>query len=565
MKTFDADVVVIGAGPAGLTAAMDLDARGISTILVETRAYQQPPSVKSNHVASRTMERFRRLGVAQKIRDAGLPADYPNDIAFRTTLTGQELGRILIPSRQDRYTSTDGPDTWWPTPEPPHRINQTFLEPVLLEHVAGLPNVTLLNETEYLEHSQDGDGVEATIVSVRGGQRRTLRARYLLGCDGGQSRIRKEIGSQLFGDAVIQKVQSTYIRASGLYDVLPGKRAWCYYSFNPRRNGNVYAIDGKETFLIHNHLSPDEPEFDSVDRDSSIRTILGVDDNFDLEIISQEDWVARRLVADRFRDRRVFICGDAAHLWVPYAGFGMNAGIADVLNLTWAIGAKLKGWGGEGILDAYEAERQPITDQVSKFAMNHAHSMIKARGTVPEDIEEDSEAGRAERERVGREAYELNVQQFTAAGLNFGYVYDSSPIILPDSETAPSYSMGSFTPSTVPGCRAPHFWLPDGRSLYDAFGQGYTLLRFDAAANIERLASEAANVGMPLAVIDIGLGSAPAVYEHKLVLCREDQHVAWRGNSLPDDVSRFVDVLRGNVSDLRQQDRAGSEPANSRV
>lgn len=548
MKTLDADVVVIGAGPVGLTAAMDLDARGISTIVVESRAYQEPPSVKSNHVASRTMERFRRLGVAQKVRNAGLPADYPNDIAFRTTLTAKELGRILIPSRQDRYTSTEGPDTWWPTPEPPHRINQTFLEPVLLEHVAELSNVTVLNDTEYHEHSQDEDGIEATVSSVDGRQRRTLRARFLLGCDGGRSKIRKEIGSQLFGDAVIQRVQSTCIRATGLYDILPGRPAWCYYSFNPRRNGNVYAIDGKETFLIHNHLGADEPEFDSVDRDRSIRTILGVDDDFEYEVVSQEDWVARRLVADRFRDRRVFICGDAAHLWVPYAGFGMNAGIADALNLTWVLGARLHGWGGEGILDAYEAERQPITDQVSKFAMNHAHSIIKARGAVPENIEDDSETGRALREQVGREAYELNVQQFTAAGLNFGYVYDSSPIVLSDGENAPSYSMGSFTPSTVPGCRAPHFWLQNGQSLYDAFGQGYTLLRFDADTEIAALISEASNVGMPLEVIDIPTGTAPEVYQHNLLLCREDQHIAWRGNRLPEDTTQLVDVLRGNAA-----------------
>src|SRR5207253_4302454 len=129
--------------------------------------------------------------------------------------------------------------------------------------------------------------------------------------------------------------------------------------------------------------------------------------------------------------------------------------------------------------DAYEAERQPITDQVSRFAMDHAAKMIKARSAVPPNIEADDAAGEQERQRIGQEAYELNVQQFCCAGLNFGYFYRGSPIILADGEEPPPYTMGSFTESTVPGCRAPHFWLPDGRSLYDAFGQGYTLLRFD--------------------------------------------------------------------------------------
>lgn len=543
---WDADVIIIGAGPVGLTAAIDLDARGISTVVVESRAYNQPPSVKSNHVASRTMERFRRLGIAGKVRNAGLPADYPNDVALRTTTTGLELARISIPSRQKRYSTTDGPDGWWPTPEPPHRVNQTFLEPILNEHVSGLANVTLLNRTSYLGHSQNTDGVEIVVSDVETGDKRLLSGRFLIGCDGGRSSVRKQIGSKFFGDAVIQRVQSTCIRAKGLYDLIPGKRAWGYYSFNPRRSGSVYAIDGKELFLVHNYLSGEESE--TVDRDWSIRTILGIDDNFEYEIVSQEDWVARRLVADRFRDRRVFICGDAAHIWVPYAGFGMNAGIADALNLTWALGAYLEGWGGEGILDAYEAERLPITDQVSKFAMNHAQAMVKARTAVPDDIEADTASGRLQRERLGREAYDLNVQQFAAAGLNYGYVYDSSPIIQADGESAPGYSMGSFTPSTVPGCRAPHFWLHGGRSVYDEFGQGYTLLRFDVDADIDALTDAAREVGMPLTVIDVPVGVAPPVYQHKLVLCREDQHIAWRGNALPEDIDHLVSMVRGNAS-----------------
>ena len=159
----DADVIIVGAGPVGLTAAMDLNARGISVIVVETRSFLERPSVKSNHVSARTMERFRRLGIAAKIRDSGLPPDYPQDVSFRIVMTGREIGRIPIPARKDRYRSRDGPDTWWPTPEPPHRINQTFLEPVLAEHVAGLPQVTLLNDTRFLSATQADDRVEALI------------------------------------------------------------------------------------------------------------------------------------------------------------------------------------------------------------------------------------------------------------------------------------------------------------------------------------------------------------------------------------------------------------------
>lgn len=541
----EADVLIVGAGPVGLTLAMDLQSRGVKVVVAEIRRYAEPPSVKCNHVAARTMERFRRLGVAHKLREAGLPADYPNDVVFRTSMCGKELTRIPIPARAQRYTSQEGPDTWWPTPEPPHRINQLFLEPILLHHAAALPGVTLLNRTQVSSFTQHAGGVEATALDLETGQERSIRCRYMVGCDGGSSTVRKAIGAKLEGTPVIQRVQSTYIRAPRLRGMLGGKPAWSYYSVNPRRCGTVFAIDGRETWLVHNHLNPDEPEFDSVDRDWSIRQILGVDENFEYEILTKEDWVGRRLVADRFRDRNVFIAGDAAHLWVPYAGYGMNAGIADALNLSWLLAARVQGWGDDAILDAYEAERQPITMQVSHFAMDHAAKMIKARRAVPVNIEADDAEGERARAEIGREAYALNVQQFCCAGLNFGYYYQGSPIIAADGEAPPAYTMGDFTPSTVPGCRAPHFWLADGRSLYDAFGQGYTLLRFDPAVDVAPLLQAAQARRMPVTLLDVARVAVPQAYRHKLVLCRDDQHVAWRADALPADAMELVDLLRG--------------------
>jgi 2-polyprenyl-6-methoxyphenol hydroxylase-like FAD-dependent oxidoreductase len=539
------DVLIVGAGPVGLTLAMDLASRGISVVLAEIRRYAEPPNVKCNHVAARTMEQFRRLGVAHKLRDAGLPADYPNDVVFRTSVCGIELTRIPIPCRQERYSDTAGPDGWWPTPEPPHRINQIYLEPILLEHTAALPQVTLLNRTQVTSFSQDADGVTAVATDLDSGASRTIRCRYMVGCDGGSSSVRKQIGAKLEGTPVIQRVQSTHIRAPQLAAMIPGKPAWSYYSMNPRRCGTMFAIDGKDTWLVHNHLNADEPEFDSVDRDQSIRDILGVGADFHYEILSKEDWVGRRLVADRFRDRRVFLAGDAAHLWVPYAGYGMNAGIADAINLSWLLAARLQGWGEEAMLDAYERERQPITSQVSQFAMDHAQKMIKARRAVPPNIEQPGAEGDALRAEIGQEAYDLNVQQFCCAGLNFGYFYSGSPLMVDDGEAPPVYSMGSFTPSTVPGCRAPHFWLADGRSLYDAFGPGYTLLRFDTSADVSALVAAAQARHLPLAVVDVAAPDVPDAYRHKLVLCRADQHVVWRGDQLPARPVELVDVLRG--------------------
>lgn len=544
-ETLETDVAIVGGGPVGLTLAMDLAGRGVRVTVIEQRERGEPPSVKCNHVAARSMELFRRLGVVRALRDAGLPADYPNDIAYRTTMTGREITRIPIPCRRDRYTATGGPDTWWPTPEPPHRINQIFLEPILFEHAWATGGVTILNRVRFEGLAQDEGGVTAHARHLDAGEEVAIVARYLVGCDGGRSEVRRQIGARLVGDPVVQRVQSTHIRAPGLLSLVDGASAWGNISLNPRRSGTVYAIDGRETWLVHNYLRDDEADFDAVDRDWAIRAILGVGPDFRYEIISKEDWFGRRLVADRFRERRVFLCGDAAHIWVPYAGYGMNAGLADAADLGWLLAARLNGWGAAGILDAYERERLPITEQVSYFAMNHAHAMAKQRRGVPPEVEEEGDAGDAARAAVGKAAYDLNVQQYCAAGLNFGYYYDDSPIIAYDGAPHPPYSMGDFTPATVPGCRVPHLWLHDGRSLYDALGPDYTLLRFDPTVAVDALLAAAADRGVPLHLLDVVADEGATVYDTRLLLSRPDQHVAWRGDRLPTDPLALIDRVRG--------------------
>ena len=213
MRTETTSVLIVGGGPVGLTLAMDLAWRGIDVIVAETRYPGEPPSVKCNHVSARTMETFRRLGLSQKVRDAGLPADYPNDASYRTTSTGIEMARIPIPARNERYTATGGPDTWWPTSEPPHRINQTFLEPVMFAHAKAMPGVRILNRTEVVDFTQDAQGIVATLRDLDSNEAFQVVAKYLAGCDGSRSQIRRKIGAALSGTPVIQRVQSTCIRA----------------------------------------------------------------------------------------------------------------------------------------------------------------------------------------------------------------------------------------------------------------------------------------------------------------------------------------------------------------
>jgi 2-polyprenyl-6-methoxyphenol hydroxylase-like FAD-dependent oxidoreductase len=552
-----ADVVVVGAGPVGLTLAMDVAWRGVEVIVIEARPRGQPPSVKSNHVSARSMEIFRRLGVAGKVRNAGPPADYPNDVAYRTSFLGREITRIPIPCRADRYTATECPDADWPTPEPPHRINQIYLEPVLFEHLEAMPAARILWATTYTDFIESGDSVLARATDAHG-KAIEIACAYLVGCDGGRSGVRKAIGATLSGDVALQHVQSSYIRAPRLLPMLRekgGVPAWASFSLNPQQSGNVYAIDGCETWLVHVYLKPGVTDFEAIDRDRAIRTVLGVDQTFAYALIGKEDWIGRRLMVDRMRRGRVFICGDASHLWVPYAGYGMNAGIADAANLAWLLAARIAGWGADGILTAYEAERLPITEQVSHFAMNHAHAMTKARGAISSQIDAEGPEADAYRAEVARSTYDLNVQQYCCAGLNFGYYYEKSPLIIYDDEAAPPYSMGDFTASTAPGARAPHFTLDSGQSLYDVLGHGYTLLRFDTGANVDALLGAANAKDIPIDVLDLTAEAAPDVYRHRLVLVRPDQHIAWRGDYIPNDLAAFIDAIRG---------RYGAEQSNSK-
>src|SRR5262245_12452082 len=544
-RSIDTPVLIVGAGPVGLTLAMDLASRGIDVTIAEIRRAGEPPNVKCNQVSARSMEVFRRLGLAERIRDTGLPAEYRNDVSCCVTATGTELSRIKLPSRAGRARGEQGDDSWWPTPEPPHRINQLFLEPLLFAHAAAQPRIRILNRMQFEELSEDRQGVTAVAQNLDAGERASIRCRYLVGCDGGRSTVRHAIGARMTGIPEYQRVQSTHFRAPKLIDLLPGPPAWMYLAFNPRRCGTVMAIDGKETWLIHNFLYNDEPDYESIDRDWAIRQILGVGQEFEYDVISKEDWIGRRLVADRFHNGRVFIAGDAAHLWIPHAGYGMNAGIADAASLSWMLAAVLNAWAAENILGAYQADRQPITDPASRFAFSMAKNVSQQRREVSPDIERQDETGAAARAAMGREAYDLYVQQQCCGGLNFGYFYTDSPIIAYDGAAHPVYSMGRFESSSVPGCRAPHVWLDGHRSLYDACGDDFALLRFDPRTPVSGIVDAAARRSVPLKIVDVDARHAPSPYAHKLLLLRPDRHVAWRGDEEPSDPVALIDLVRG--------------------
>ncbi len=274
-------VLIVGSGPVGLTLAMDLAWRGIDVVVAERRPRNDPPNVKCGQIGARSMEIFRRLGVADKLRGIGLPADYPNDIVSATSVTGLEFSRVLIPASGVRGTpAAAGPDTGWPTPEHTHRCNQMFFEPVLFAHAAEQPRIRILHRTEITDLTQGKQGVTASAVDLDAGTRSSIECDYLVGCDGASSIVRKSIGSEFVGIPVLQYAQSFHVRAPQLRSLLPGKPAWAYFSLNPRRCGMTMAVDGRETWNIQNYSYPGEAGLDHLDRDWVIRSILGVGPDF---------------------------------------------------------------------------------------------------------------------------------------------------------------------------------------------------------------------------------------------------------------------------------------------
>jgi 2-polyprenyl-6-methoxyphenol hydroxylase-like FAD-dependent oxidoreductase len=558
--TTTAEVLIVGAGPVGMTLALDLARRGISVEVVEKHTEDQEPRKRCNHISARSMEIYRGLGLAAELRQAGLPPSHPLDVAYVTSLNGYELTRVRFPASRDTYGSTGYADSGWPTPEPPHRCNQLYWEPILQQRLLQADSIAVHYDVEIEEVVQDESGVRAVGKDVAENHRRVFEARYLVGCDGGSSMVRRSIGAGFDGQAMISGTRTVYFRSKDLVDKRSVDPAWMTWFLTPEHYGCIIALNGTDLWGTHFFLPVGPPDFDRVDPHEGIRAAVGAD--IDFEIVSMHDWYGRRLVADRFRNGRVFICGDAAHIWIPMAGYGMNAGIADAMNLSWQLAATLQGWGGPRLLDAYESERQPVTEQVSKQVLELALSTLDTDliRNPPAALFADGVEAERVRAEIGQKIFDANIGQFACMGLNFGTYYGASPIIAYDNEQAPAYSLTDYTATTVPGCRTPHVWLADGSSLYDRMGAGYTLLRFDPQIDVSGLETAARSCGVPLQLLDLAAAEYVEQYQHKLVLSRPDQHVAWRGNAPPRDWFALIDLVRGALPRLLADSAPGADP-----
>ncbi|HWF01382.1 MAG TPA: FAD-dependent oxidoreductase [Caulobacteraceae bacterium] len=516
----DSEVLVVGGGPVGLACAIELGTRGVRVLLVErNNRAGLAPRAKTTNVRTRT--HLRRWGIADRLaEEAPFGVDYPNNMVFVTRLAGRELARFgnafnASPERSPLY------------PEHAQWVPQYKLEKVLLEKARSLPGVEVRFSTRLAEATQDEEGVAAVIESEAG--RQTVRCRFMVGADGARSLVRDLIGAKMEGRGGLNHAYNIIFRAPGLAQAHQHGPAAIYWQMGAQGFSAIGPMDNDDRWFFGPGAIAPGVEISKAEAAALIRERTGID--LDYEVLSADSWTASELLADRYREGRIFLAGDACHLHPPAGGYGMNMGIGDGVDLGWKMAATLQGWGGPELLDSYQTERRVVHRFVIDEAMANYAIYV---APIPRQIEDETAEGEAIREQVGAGVRASKAREFKTLGTVLGLRY-SSPLIAADDETPPPHDSQVYRPSTRPGCLTPHLWLDEGVSLYDRLGAGFTLIAgpgADASAAAAALA-EAQAAGIPLVVVDLAdaSGEGAELYERLNVLVRPDQHIAWRGGS----------------------------------
>jgi 2-polyprenyl-6-methoxyphenol hydroxylase-like FAD-dependent oxidoreductase len=538
-------VLICGGGPVGLAVALELGWHGVPCLLVE-QGDGQPVQPKMLTTSVRTLEFCRRWGIADQVKNWGLPDDFPFDNVFVTSLAGYEIARLPKACPRDIRPLPV-------SPESERHCPQTWFDPIVRRTAASFPCVTLRHQTRLERFHDDGAGIDAVLVDIASGREETVRADYLVACDGGRSRIRDALGIGVSGRGVVDRSVNILIRVpdlashhdkgnAGRYAIIGEIGTWATF----------VAVDGRELWRITLYGKPDFDPY-TADPHDCIKRTLGRDIPY--EVLSVERWTRRAQWADRFAKGRVLLAGDAVHAMPPNGGFGMNTGLADAVNLGWKLAALHEGWGGPALIDSYEIERKPVGELTVTEALRDFDRLTS--NTRFPAIADATPAGAEIRASLGERLRAANKKAWEPVGIHLGYRYDASPIVVPDGTPAPDDNEMDYVPTARPGSRAPHLWLEPQRSTLDLFRQRFTLLCLgEDGTDASQFLGAAEAAHMPLDIVHLADPQVRAAYERTLVLVRPDGHVAWRGDRLDRDARTIIDVVRGAESCA-----AGDRPA----
>lgn len=528
-----------------MVLAIELGRRGVPVIVIEERtSADRFPA--ANATQARTMEHYRRLGFAEKVRAQGLPPDYPTDIAYFDRYAKRELARFCLPSARAARELVKNMSGSWSAAELPHRCSQMYVERVLRAQAQSCKSVSLRMGWRSIAVRDSDDIVEVEAERSDGSERATWRASYAVGADGPGSATRKALGLDLIGESGVVRdflggrMLALYFRSAELYRAIPHAPAWMYWAVNTERRAVMIAINGQDEFIFNTQMRPPQQPEAISDADAKAMFALALGARLDINVIARSAWNAGyTLVAEKFRRGRILLAGDAAHLFTPTGGLGYNTAVEDAVNLGWKLAAICKGWGGATLIASYETERSAIARRNTGYARTFADSV--GRFVPPAELEEDSPAGAAARKMAGDHLNAHARFEFDIPGITFGGRYDGSPVIIADGTSPPADSINEYVATACPGGRAPHLWVAEGRSLYDTLGFEFTLLRLGPRPpDVASFCSAAAALGLPIAIVDVGGDEARDLYGADLALIRPDQIVAWRG----DTSDHAADVLR---------------------
>lgn len=567
-KSLHAPVAIVGGGPVGLMLALFLDRHNVKSVVFNVEETTRWHPKGSTHNA-RTMEHYRRIGLGSAVRRLGLPEDHPTDVVYFTRFNGPQIAQVVMQSSMEKMRGVMTAPCNIQIFEPIHRANQMYVEKLLHDHARTRPNITLRYGWQVGEFNEHATGVTLQAERVRletsntdadyaehavgsTGEVATWQVEYMAGVDGGQSHVRRSLGIRYGGHETLRQsflggsMMSTYVRAPTLVrDCFANRRGYQYWAINPDARMTMVNLNGVDEYTFFTPV-PDGATFDEGLAIRTFQRACGYE--APVTVLGNRKWTAGvALWADRFwSGDRIFLAGDAIHLFTPTGGFGLNTGVDGAANLAWKLAALVQGWGGAKLKPSYESERRPIAERNTTAA----RSLAKNVGVIEirKEIEEANPAGEAAR-KVAGDYLDTFGEEFASIGVQLGVRYDGSPIICEDG-TPPRDSINCYTPSGVPGGRAPHYFLdPPGmanrRSLFDQFGVGFTLLRFSSKADGSALLNAARRRGVPIDVVDVLDPDARDLYGRDLALIRPDQHVCWRGDRLPNGADGLIAKVVG--------------------